>query len=188
MQFKLVLLGAILLVIGLLAYSSIPNIHKTSIFQSQPLPAQAPVIVPGNGATQIAKNLTIFQGRQNQLQINVTVTSSPAQASTVVLKIFQGNDTKSCLDPQKSYLVNQDVSNQTLSPSVNNSGLYCFDFENLASKNPRTVTIAASINTNFVQVQVANDGEMNIAGLGLGAFGFLVALFGISRKTVIPWE
>lgn len=188
MQFKLVLLGTILLVIGLVAYTAIPNIHRTPVFQATPLPSLTPLTVPASGATQIARNLTLVQGGQNQLQINITVTSTPPQPSTLVVKVFQGNNTRSCLDPQKSYLVNQEVSNATLQTPVNNSGLYCFNFENLDSQNPKTVTMTASVNSNFVQVQVTNDGGMNLVGLGLAAFGFLVALVGFARKTVIPWE
>ncbi len=188
MQFKLFLLGAILLVCGLLAYSSIPNIHTFTIYQAQPLPEQAPMVIPGNGATQIAKNLTLFQESQNQLQVNITVKSELDQSSTVLLKIFRGNDTASCLNPQKPYLVDEEVSNQTLRTPIRNSGLYCFDFENLASQNPKTVTMTASINANSIQEHIANDGGINMGGLGIAAIGFLLATVGLAKKTVIPWE
>ncbi len=188
MQFRLVLCGSILLIIGLVAFTSIPNLHRTTIYQAQPLPDQSPMTIPGNGATQIAENLTLFQEGQNLLQINITVKTNLGQSSTILLKIFPENDTSSCLNSQRPFLLNQEVSNQTLQAPIKNSGRYCFDFENLASQDPKTVSMTASIIANSIQEHAANDGAMNMAGLGIGAIGFLMALVGVLKKTVIPWE
>ena len=189
MQFKLFLLGGILLAIGLIAYASIPNVHQTQISESQPLSAQDPMTVPAAGDSEVVNNLTLYQGRQNQLQTNITVTSKLGQARTILFQLYPKNQTGSCLNQPKTYLVNQEITNQSfLQTPVTSSGNYCFIFRNENSPISKIVQLTATINTSFVQVQVTNDGGMNMAGLGVSAFGFLVAIFGVSRKTVIPWE
>lgn len=189
MRFKLFLLGGILLAIGLIAYTAIPNVHQTQISESQPLSAQDPITVPALGDSEVSSNLTLYQGKQNQLQTNVTVTAKPGQARTILFQLYPKNQTSSCLAQPKTYLVNQEITNQSLLQTpVTTSGNYCFVFRNENSPITKTVLLAATINTSFVQVQVTNDGGMNLAGLGVSAFGFLVAIFGASRKTVIPWE
>ena len=189
MQFKLVLLGAILLASGLIAYSSIPNIHRTPILQTQPLPAYNPITIPGAGAVELTYNLTVANGRQNIFLANVTVASSSGQTSTVLFQLFPKNQNQTCIDAHpKSYIANQEVSNQSLRIPINSSGPYCLMLDNEASPKAKTVILATSIRSSFEQVQVTNDGEMNIVGLGVGGFGFLVVVAGILKRTIIPWE
>ena len=188
MQFKLVLFGGILLVAGLLAYMAIPNVHTASILQTLPLPSSA-IQVPPGGLVEVVQNLSLVSGRQNSLIVNLTLVSNPGQASGVLFQVFQKNQTRSCLDSRpQAYLVNQEVSNQSLRVPVSSSGPYCFVFDNEGSPAAKTVQIATSISSNYELVTVSNDGEMNIMGLGAGALGFLILVGGLLRKTVIPWE
>jgi len=38
------------------------------------------------------------------------------------------------------------------------------------------------------KVLIARDGSANTVGLGLGALGLVVVIYGYSRKSIIPWE
>ncbi len=189
MQFKLVLCGVVLLAAGLIAYSSIPNVHRTLILQTVPLPSVEPIQIPAGGLVEISHNLSFVSGRQNNLLINLTVISSPGDRGVILFRVFQKNQIVSCQDTkQQSYVVNQDVANQSLRAPVVSPGPYCFAFDNYGSRGAKTVLMATSISSSFEQVSVANDGEMNLMGLGTGALGFLVVIAGFFRKTVIPWE
>jgi hypothetical protein len=52
----------------------------------------------------------------------------------------------------------------------------------------KNIDISARVSGTAQEVLVARDGTANTAGLGLGALGLGVALYGCSRKTIIPWE
>ena len=189
MQFKLVLLGAVLLALGLIAYSTIPNVHTTPILQTIPLPPSNPIQLPPGGVVEVPQNLSVVDTRQNTLLMNLTVVSSPGQSNTILFQVFRNNETRSCLDTtQRSYIFNREVTNGSFQASVRESGKYCFVFDNEASMSVKTIILETSISSNFEQVQVTNDGQMNLIGLVTGAFGFLVLVAGALRKTIIPWE
>jgi hypothetical protein len=189
MQFKLVLFGALLLAAGLIAYTSIPNVHRTLVLQTLAQPSPEPIQVPAGGLVETTDNLTLVSGRQNYLQVNLTVLSSPGQGSPIVFQAFQKNQTGSCLDTrQHSYLLNQEVSNQSLQAPIFNPGQYCFVFDNEGSNTAKRILIATSISSSLEQIQITNDGEMNIIGLVAGGIGFLILAAGFLKKTVIPWE
>ena len=84
--------------------------------------------------------------------------------------------------------MSQNVSNETLLVPVNSTGTYCFVFDNEDYSTSKTASVSAFLDTRSEQVVVAKDGGANMTGLGLGAFGVLVLLYGVARKTVIPWE
>ncbi len=189
MQFKLVVLGAILLLVGLVTYTSIPSIHRTTVLTSETVIVPESILVQSQGSAEILRNVTVPQGNQTQLKVNITITVQNGVVSSLRFQIFPKNETRACSNTQPvSFLVNQDVSNQSLSPSVKASGSYCFVFNNENSQVGKTVSIAASLLTASEEIRVSKDGTVNVAGLGLGAFGFLVVLYGVSRKTIIPWE
>src|SRR6266540_26751 len=157
MQFKLVLCGVVLLAAGLIAYSSIPNVHRTSILQTVPLPSVEPIQVPAGGLVEISDNLSFVSGRQNNLLINLTVISSPGDRAVILFQVFQKNQTVSCKDTrQQSYVVNQDASNQSLRAPVANPGPYCFAFDNDGSLTAKTVLMVTSVSSSFEKVSVAN--------------------------------
>jgi hypothetical protein len=189
LQFKLVLLGTVLLATGLLAYVWIPNVHTTPILQTLPLPSSDPVRVPPGGLVEVVQNLSVVAGRQNALQLNLTTTSGIGQTTPVQLQVFQRNQTRSCLDTKnQSYILNQEVLNSSLLAPIRSSGPYCFVFDNEGSLEAKTIMIATAIISSFEQVQITNDGVLNIVGLVMGALGFLILVAGFMRKTVIPWE
>ncbi len=188
MQFRLVILGVALLVVGLVAYSSIPNVHRTPVLITQSIMAEDLSIKAGWSET-VAKNITIFEDKQNDLRVNITVTAQSGELATLMFQVFPRNNSMSCSTTQPtSFLVSQKVSNETLLVPMNSTGTYCFIFDNEDYPTSKTASVSAFLDTRSEQVLVAKDGGANTAGLGLGAFGFLVLLYGVTRKTVIPWE
>lgn len=189
MQFKLVLLGTLLLSGGLIAYTTIPNVHTTQILQTLPLPSSDPFQIPAGSILEVQQNLSVVNNRQNTLVMNLTIVSSPGQSSALLFQVFQRNETRSCPNTtEHSYIFNQEVTNGSFRASIPSSGQYCFVFDNDNSIGAKTIMLATAISSSFEQIQVANDGEMNIVGLVAGALGFLVLVAGLMRKTVIPWE
>ncbi|HLE65238.1 MAG TPA: hypothetical protein VI816_03820 [Candidatus Bathyarchaeia archaeon] len=188
MQFRIVLLGVALLVVGLVSYSSIPNIHRTPVLTTQSIMGENLSIIAGSSVT-VPRNITISQGKQNDLRINITVTAQSGELATLRFQVFPRNNSMSCSTTQPtSFLVSQKVSNETLLVPMNSTGTYCFIFDNEDYPTSKTASVSAFLDTRSEQVRVAKDGGANTAGLGLGAFGFLVLLYGVTRKTVIPWE
>jgi hypothetical protein len=61
-------------------------------------------------------------------------------------------------------------------------------FDNQNSQTLKNIDISVRAFGTTEQVLVARDGSANTAGLGLGALGLAVALYGYSRKSIIPWE
>ncbi len=189
MQFKLVLIGTVLLAAGLLAYAWIPNVHTTPILQTLPLPSSDPIRIPPGGLVGVVQNLSVVAGRQNSLQLNLTTISGLGQTTPLQLLVFQRNQTRSCLDTKnQSYILNQEVLNSSLLVPVPSPGPYCFVFDNEGSMEAKTIMITTSIILSFEQVQITNDGVLNIVGLAMGGLGFLILVAGFMKKTVIPWE
>ena len=121
--------------------------------------------------------------------MNLTIISTPGQSNTLLFQVFHNNETRSCPDTtQRSYLFNREVTNGSFQAPISDSGKYCFVFDNEASTGAKTIMLTSSVSSNFDQVQVSNDGEMNLAGLVAGAFGLLVLIAGAMKKTIIPWE
>ncbi len=173
------------MVVGLVSYSSIPNIHRTPVLTTQSIMAENLSIIAGSFVT-VPRNITISQGKQNDLRINITVTAQSGELATLRFQVFPRNNSMSCSTTQPtSFLVSQNVS---LLVPMNSTGTYCFIFDNLDFPTSKTASVSAFLDTRSEQVLVAKDGAANTAGLGLGAFGFLVLLYGVTRKTVIPWE
>lgn len=189
MQFKLVLLGAILLSGGLIAYTTIPNVHTTPILQTLPLPTSDPFQIPAGSVLEVPQNLSVVTTRHNILMMNLTIVSAPGHFSSLLFQVFQKNETRSCSNTtQRAYIFNQEVTNGSFRASIVSSGQYCFVFDNGNSIGAKTILLATAIRSNFEQIQVANDGEMNFVGLVAGALGFLILVAGFMKKTVIPWE
>jgi hypothetical protein len=188
-QFKLVLLGALLLSGGLIAYSTLPNVHTTPILQTLPLPTSDPFQIPAGSVLEVPQNLSVVTTRHNTLLMNLTIVSSPGQSSSLLFQIFQKNETRSCPNTtERAYIFNQEVTNGSFRASIPSSGQYCFVFDNGGSMGAKTILLATAISSNFERIQVANDGEMNIVGLVGGALGSLILVAGFMKKTVIPWE
>ncbi len=175
--------------VGLLAYSTVPNIHRTAVLETRTILAPENITVQ-QGAMVVVRDISL-QGRLNELETNLTVIAQHGDLSPLRLQLFLKNSSTTCTySPPKAFLVNQDVTNQSLTVPVQISGPYCFVFDNEASQLAITknVIAVATLHSSSEKIMTANDGGVNMAGAGLGAFGFLVLLYGTSRKAVIPWE
>lgn len=142
------------------------------------------------------ENVTIFPGKENEQRVNVTlrvditVSLQKGGLSTIQFKFYTKDKAQYCVfaDPPSGCLINKTVSNETFVFPVNRSNSYGLAFDNTGSANPKNVTFSLFLFGNSVQTIVSKDGSFNFVGLGLGLGGFLVALYGVSRKTMIPWE
>ena len=190
MQFKLVAVGLGLLITGLVTYASIPAVHTIPVVNVENVWVQNGFPVQAKSFVGQSRNITVFSGMSNELQANVTVSETSGGASSVHFEVLRMNHTQSCSlsSSPASILVNQTVSNQSFNIPLNATGTYCFVFDNQSSQTLKYVDISARVLGTTEQVLVARDGSANTAGLGLGALGLAVALYGYSRKSIIPWE
>ena len=184
-------LGLALLITGLVAYASIPSVHTTPLMRAQDVWVQGQFPVQGGSLVEQPRNVTIFPGMSNELRTNLTVIGPNGAMSSIHFQLLGMNRSSTCSSsPQvPSILMDRIVSNQSFFVvPLNMTGTYCFVFDNQASQQVKNIDISARVSGAAVQVQVARDGSANTAGLGLGAIGLLVAVYGYSRKTIIPWE
>jgi hypothetical protein len=190
LKFVAVLAGVTLLVIGLLAYSLIPTIHTIPVHSSLPLAGPKPIVVNPNSADLQTQNVTILPGKNNEMLVNLTVSSSSGNLSSIQFKLFTEPELGTCMRETSptGCMVDKNVSNETIAIPLNASTTYYFGFDNRDPRNTKTVLLSASLLASSVDRVVARDGELNFAALVLGALGLLVAVYGVAAKTVIPWE
>jgi len=190
MQFKLVAFGLSLLIIGLVAYASIPAVHTTPVVNVQNVWVQNGFPVQAGSLVEQPKNITIFSGMNNELRGNLTISEPKGVASSVHFELLGMNKSQSCSPSSRppAVLIDQLVSNQSFSIPLNATGTYCFVFDNQSSQTLKNVDVSARVFGTTEQVLIARDGSANTVGLGLGALGLVVAIYGYSRKTIIPWE
>jgi len=188
MQFRLVLLGALLLTAGLIAYSAIPNVQRSPVLTRQNIMGEN-LSIPANRSYVISENVLVTSSDQSKMILNLTVMGQPGELGEIGLMVFPRNDSLSCVTTRpQDFLVNQKVSNATLVVPVENAGAYCFIFDNESYVSDKTAYVSVILEKRSEQVSVSRNGSVNMAGLGVGAFGFLVFIYGVARKTVIPWE
>jgi len=190
MKFVLVVGGAFLLITGLLAYSMIPNIHLVPLQSAQTIVNPKPIAVSSASLSETPQNVTLFPGKENDLLVNLTVSTQTGSPSSVQFKLFPEGAFQSCMlsSQPRGCLVNQGVSNATLRIPLNASTTYYFGFDNSGSSSPKQIMLSVSLVGSSVNTIVARDGGLNFAGLGMSLIGLLVALYGVFAKTVIPWE
>lgn len=136
------------------------------------------------------KNVTIFSAMNNHLQANITVSEPHGVASSVHFELLGMNKSQSCSPSSRPplLLIDRLVTNGSFNIALNTTGTYCFVFDNQSSQMSKSIDISVRVSGTTQQVLVARDGSANTAGLGLGAVGLVVALYGYSRKSIIPWE
>jgi hypothetical protein len=190
MQFKLVAFGLGLLILGLTTYASIPAVHTTPVVEVRNVWVQNGFPVQAGSLVEQPKNITIFPGMKNELLANLTVSEPRGLASSVHFELLNMNKSQSCSPSSRppAVLIDQLVSNGSFIIPLNATGTYCFVFDNQSSQTLKNIDITARVSGNSEQVLVARDGSANTAGLGLGALGLVVAIYGYSRKSIIPWE
>src|SRR5229473_3744580 len=190
MKFGLVVGGALLLVAGLLAYSTIPNFHTVPLQSVQMIVNPKPIPVSSASLSETPENVTLFPGRENELLVNLTVSTQSGIPASIQFKFFAGGAFQNCMlsAEQRGCLVNQSVSNSTIRVTLNASTTYFFGFDNRGSGSSKQVLLSATLVGSSVNTLVARDGGLNFAGLGMSLIGLLVTLYGVFAKTVIPWE
>ena len=190
MKFGVVVGGAFLLIIGLLAYSMIPNFHVVPLQSDQMIVSPKPIAVSSDSRSETSRNVTLFPGKENHLFVNLTVSTQSGAPSSVQFKLFPESAFQNCVlsSQPRGCLVNQTVSNATLIVPLNASTTYYFRFDNSGSSSSKQVLLSANLVGTSVNTMVARDGGLNFAGLGMSLIGLLVTLYGVFAKTVIPWE
>src|SRR5205807_9096810 len=190
MKFGLVLAGSFLLTVGLLAYSMIPNFHAVPLQSAQMVVSSKPIPVSSASMSETPENITVFPGRENELLVNLTVSTQSGVPSSIQFKLFPEGAFQSCMldSQQRGCLANQTVSNSSIRISLIASTTYYFGYDNRSSSTSKQVLLSATLVANSVNTLVARDGGMNFAGLGISLIGLLVTLYGVFAKTVIPWE
>ena len=190
MQFKLVALGLGLLIIGLVTYASIPAVHTTPVVNVQNVWVQNGFPVQAGSLVEQPRNVTTFSGMNNELRANFTVSEPHGASSFVHFELLGMNKSQSCSPSSRppTVLIDQLVSNGSFRIPLKATGTYCFIFDNQSSQISKNISITARVSGTTEQVLVARDGSANTAGLGLGALGLVVAIYGYSRKSIIPWE
>jgi len=188
MQFRLVLLGALLLTAGLIGYSAIPHVQRSPVLTKQDIRG-GDLSIPANSSYVFYEKMAVTPGEQSRMVMNLTVMAPQGELAEIGLMVFLRNDTLSCVTTRpQTYLVNQKVSNVSLTVPVENSGNYCFVLDNESHLTDKTASTYVVLEKRSEQVLVSRNGSANMAGLGVGAFGFLVLVYGVARRTVIPWE
>lgn len=148
------------------------------------------IVVSPNFESETSQNVTVLPGKDNTMLVNLTVSNMAGGPASIQFKIFTGAQLGNCMqetDPT-GCIVNENVSNQTISAPLNASTTYYFGFDNRDPSNSKTVLLSSALLATSVATVVARDGDLNYAALALGGFGLLVMLYGVVAKTVIPWE
>jgi hypothetical protein len=179
-----------LLAIGLVAYSTIPNVHTIPVQSTTPLAGPTKILVNPNFESETHQNVTVLPGKSNTMLVNLTVSNMAGGPTSIQFKLFTGPEFGTCMQETNptGCIVNENVSNQTISVPLNASTTYYFGFDNRDPSNSKTVLLSSSLLATSVVRVISRDGDLNYAALALGGFGLLVALYGIVAKTVIPWE
>ena len=179
-----------LLIIGLVVYASIPSVHTTPVVNSQNVWVQKGFPIQAGSLVEQPRNITTFSGMNNRLRVNLTVSEPRGTASSVHFELLGMNKSQSCSPSSRPpmVLIDQFVTNQSFNIPLNATGTYCFVFDNQSSPTLKNIDISARVLGTAEQILVARDGSANTAGLGLGALGLVVAIYGYSRKSIIPWE
>ena len=196
MKFAILLAGILLIVIGLFAYATIPNLHQVATYTRQKVTGPVDIPVGPGSESETPENVTLAAGRVNELVVDLTVSLQTGGLSSIQFKVFAAPQLGSCMQQTNpdGCLVDTTVSNQTvrvqLNPSTTNSNsptVYYFGF---ANKDPtsKTISVSASLSASRVDTVAGRDGSLNFAALGLSVLGLLVAVYGVAARTIIPWE
>ncbi|HEV2118857.1 MAG TPA: hypothetical protein VGS11_01930 [Candidatus Bathyarchaeia archaeon] len=179
-----------MLIVGLVTYASIPAVHTTPVVRVQNVWVQSGFPIQAGSLVEQPKNITILSGMNNELRANLTVSEPSGVASAVHFELLGMNKSQSCSPSSRppTVLIDQLVSSQSFNIPLNVTGTYCFVFDNQSSHAAKAIDISVRVSGSTQQVIIARDGSANTAGLGLGALGLAVALYGYSRKSIIPWE
>jgi len=165
-------------------------VHTTPVVSEQNVWVQNGFPIQPNSLVGQPRNITAFSGMNNELRVNVTVSEPGVGLSNIHFQLLAMNNTQSCYPPPHppTVLVDQTISNKSFNIPLREAGTYCFVFDNQGPQPSKTVNISARVLGSTEKVLIARDGSANTVGLGLGALGLVVVIYGYSRKSTIPWE
>ena len=178
------------MLIGLLAYAMIPNVHTIPVESRSSIAKPPPIIVNPNFQAETQQNVTVVPAKNNKMLVNLTVSTDSGMPSSIQFKLFTESQLQNCTRETNpaGCLVDQNVSNQTLAVPLNATSTYYFYFDNRDSSSSKVILLSTSLVASSVNTFVARDGQFNFAALALGAIGLIVAVYGVAARTVIPWE
>ena len=184
-------IGLLMLTLGLVIYSSIPNIHNTQTISARELSGPKQEVVPGGVVLTRPLNVTLDVGGNPRMIVNVTVKPTSGEGlSQLDIRISNKANKNSCVsaEPPSDCLYEKTVSNASIEVPLNTSGSYYFVLDNTPSSQEKIVSYAISIKLDMTGEYATHDGPANWLGLSLGAIGTLGVVYGLSRKTIVPWE
>jgi len=186
-----VLIGLLILTIGSAIYLSIPNIHNTQTTSERNLAGPKQEVVPAGVVLWRPLNVTV-DGKENpRLEVNVTVRPTSGEVlSQLDIRISNDANKNSCViaEPPSNCMYQKTVSNSSIELPLNASGSYYFVLDNTPFSQEKMVSYAIGIKTDQTGAYATHDGLSNWLGISLGAVGSLAVIYGLSRKTIIPWE
>jgi hypothetical protein len=186
-----VIIGLLILALGSGIYLSIPNVHNTQTTSAKDLAGPKQEVVPAGVVLWRPLNITV-DGRGNpRLEVNVTVKPTSGEVSSQLdIRISNEENKNSCViaQPPSNCMYEKTVSNSSIELPLNASGSYYLVLDNTPSSQEKMVSYAIGIKSDQTGEYTTRDGFANWFGLSLGAVGSLVVIYGLSRKTIIPWE
>ena len=186
-----VLIGLLTLTMGFAIYFSIPNIHNTQTTSARDLAGPKQEVVPGGVILARPLNVTIDGSGNPRMAVNVTVKPTSGEGlAQLDIRISNAANKNSCViaEPPTGCIYEKRVSNATIGIPLNSSGAYYFVLDNTSSSQEKLVSYTVSIKRDVTDEYVTHDGPPNWFGLSLGGVGTLAVVYGLTRKTIIPWE
>jgi hypothetical protein len=186
-----VLIGLLILTIGSAIYLSIPNLHNTQTTLATDLAGPKQEVVPAGAVLWRPLNVTVDARGNPRLEVNVTVKPMSGEVlSQLDVRISNDANKNSCViaQPPSNCMYEKTVSNSSIELPLNASGSYYFVLDNTPSSQEKLVSYAIGIKSEQAGAFATRDGFANWLGLSLGAVGSLTVIYGLSRKTIIPWE
>src|SRR5258708_7246670 len=147
MKFALVVGGAFLLILGLLAYSMIPNFHIVPLESTQMVVSLKPIPVSSASLSETPENVTLFPGKENSLVVNMTVSTQTRAPSSILFRTLcvGGFQSSMRIAGQRGCLVTKSVSNSTIRVSLNASTTYYFGFNKRGSGSSEQRLLSAPL-------------------------------------------
>jgi len=186
-----VLIGLLILTMGFAVYFFVPNIHDTQTISTRDLSGPKQEVVPGGVVLTRPLNVTIDESGNPRMVVNVTVKPRSGEGlSQLDIRISNAANKNSCViaEPPSGCIYEKPVSNSTIEVPLKSSGSYYFVLDNTPSPEEKLVSYTVSVRRDVTGEYVTHDGPANWLGLSLGGVGTLVVVYGLTRKTIIPWE
>lgn len=188
-----ILFGLLIITGGLATYYGVPSIQTRQTIVSRRLAGPEQITVQGGWTTQRLLNVTSPAGPtdHSRVQLNITVRPMSGDGFTQLeLRLANASDPGACLFAASSSSCAYDkiVSNSSIEVALTGSRSFYIVFDNTAWAEPKVVSYSVALRQEEMVQSVTHDNLADWFGLGLGSVGSLIVLFGLTRKTVIPWD